>query len=208
MGSKINVVIIEDDKTIREGYAFLIGNNDDLNVVGSFESFDKADGKLAKLNPDVILLDVEMPGTNGVAAIPKIISQCKDISIIMLTVYDTPEIVFTAIKNGANGYLTKNASPEKIISSIKEVCLGGGPMTAQISRLLISSFHKNPNSPLTKRESEILDQFSLGKTRKAVAETLFIDQETVKSHLKNIYLKLDVHSKEQAIEKARKDKLI
>ena len=75
MGSKINVVIIEDDKTIREGYAFLIGNHDDLNVVGSFESFDKADGKLAKLNPDVILLDVEMPGTNGVVAIPKIISQ-------------------------------------------------------------------------------------------------------------------------------------
>lgn len=204
----INVCIIEDDATIREGYEYLINDTSGYKVVGSYSSYENAAKKIAKDNPDVILLDVELPGLSGIDAIPKIKKIVPEAHILILTVYEQDILIFRALGNGAAGYLTKNTPHEKIINSIREVMTGGGPMSANIARMVIQSFQRNEESPLTRRETEILEQISTGKSRKRIAEELFIDLETVKSHIKNIYSKLDVHSKADAIKTARDNKYI
>ena len=128
--------------------------------------------------------------------------------IIILTVYEQDMLIFRALGNGASGYLTKDTPPEKILSAIKEAMEGGGPMSANVAKMVIQSFQRNEESPLTRRETEILEQIATGKSRKRIAEELFIDLETVKTHIKNIYSKLDVHSKADAIKTARDNKFI
>ncbi len=204
----IHVCIIEDDETIREGYVYLIGNTPGYKVVGSYPSFEDAAKKLANDNPDVILLDVELPGISGIDALPKIKKLAPEAYILILTVYEQDMLIFRALGNGASGYLTKNTPPEKIISAIQEVMEGGGPMSAHIARMVITSFQRNEASPLTRRETEILEQIATGKSRKRIAQELFIDLETVKSHIKNIYHKLNVHSKADAIKTAKDNKFI
>ncbi len=204
----IRVSLIEDDETIREGFAYLIDNTEGYQVVSSYRSFEDAARKIVQDDPDVILLDIEMPGTNGLDAIPKLKKLLPETYILMLTVYEQEQQIFRALGNGASGYLTKNTPPEKIISAIHEVMEGGGPMSAHIARMVISSFKRNEQSPLTRRETEILEQIATGKSRKRIAEELFIDLETVKSHIKNIYHKLDVHSKADAIKMAKDNKFI
>ncbi|MGC4058688.1 MAG: response regulator transcription factor [Chitinophagaceae bacterium] len=205
---KIRVSIIEDDSTIREGYEFLLNNAANLQVVSAYASVDDALKKLGTDNPDVILLDIELPGTSGLDGLPRLKKVLPDAYILMLTVYEQPHHIFRALGTGASGYLTKNSSPDKIISAIQEVMEGGGPMSANIARMVISSFQRSEASPLTKRETEILELISVGKSRKKIAEELFIDLETVKSHIKNIYQKLDVHSKEDALKTAKEQKYI
>ena len=204
----IRVAIIEDDETIREGYAFLIGNTPGYKIAGTYNSYEKAIKKIAHDNPDVILLDVELPGISGIDALPKLKKLLPDTHILILTVYEQELLIFRSLGNGASGYLTKNTQPEKIVAAIKEVMEGGGPMSAQIARMVISSFKRNDNTPLTRRETEILEQIATGKSRKRIADELFIDLETVKSHIKNIYYKLDVHSKADAIKAAKDNKFI
>lgn len=204
----ITVCIIEDDQTIREGFAYLIGNTPGYKIAGSFPSFEDAAKKLVTINPDVILLDVELPGISGIDALPKIKKLTPETQILMLTVYEQEQLIFRALGNGASGYLTKNTPPEKIVSAIHEVMEGGGPMSAHIARMVIASFKRNEASPLTRRETEILEQIATGKSRKRIAEELFIDLETVKSHIKNIYHKLNVHSKADAIKAAKDNKFI
>lgn len=204
----IRVCIIEDDETIREGYVYLIGNTKGYKITGSYASFEDAAKKLAADDPDVILLDVELPGISGIDALPKIKKLVPEAYILILTVYEQDMLIFRALGNGASGYLTKNTPPEKIISAIHEVMEGGGPMSAHIARMVISSFQRNEASPLTRRETEILEQIATGKSRKRIAQELFIDLETVKSHIKNIYHKLNVHSKADAIKTAKDNKFI
>ena len=204
----IKVAIIEDDETIREGYAFLIGNTTGYKICGTYPSYEEAAKHIAQDDPDVILLDVELPGISGIDALPKLKKVLPDAHILILTVYEQELLIFRALGNGAAGYLTKNTPPEKIVSAIHEVMEGGGPMSANIARMVISSFKRNDASPLTRRETEILEQIATGKSRKRIADELFIDLETVKSHIKNIYHKLDVHSKADAIKAARDNKFI
>lgn len=204
----ILVCIIEDDETIREGYEYLINNTSGYRVVGSYPSFESASKKITKDNPDVILLDVELPGISGIDAIPKLKKLVPEAFILILTVYEQDLLIFRALGNGASGYLTKNTPHDKIINSIREVMAGGGPMSANIARMVIESFQRNEESPLTRRETEILEQIATGKSRKRIAEELFIDLETVKSHIKNIYSKLNVHSKADAIKTAKDNKYI
>jgi hypothetical protein len=204
----IRVCIIEDDETIRDGYVYLIGNTEGYKVIGSYASYEDAAKKLAADNPDVILLDVELPGISGIDALPKIKKLVPEAYILILTVYEQDMLIFRALGNGASGYLTKNTPPEKIISAIHEVMEGGGPMSAHIARMVITSFQRNEASPLTRRETEILEQIATGKSRKRIAQELFIDLETVKSHIKNIYHKLNVHSKADAIKTAKDNKFI
>jgi len=204
----IRVCIIEDDETIREGYAFLIGNTKGYKIAGTYPSFEDAAKKIVHDDPDVILLDVELPGISGIDAIPKLKKLLPETHILILTVYEQDLLIFRALGNGAAGYLTKNTPPEKIIAAIYEVMEGGGPMSAHIARMVIHSFQRNESSPLTRRETEILEQIATGKSRKRIAEELFIDLETVKSHIKNIYHKLNVHSKADAIKTAKDNKFI
>jgi len=206
--SDIRIVIIEDDETIRESYAYLINETDGYSVVSTYSSAENALKSIRADDPHIILLDVELPGISGLEAIPKIKAQVEDVYIIMLTVYDHQQTVFDALGRGAAGYLTKSTSPAKIIEALGEVMEGGGPMSANIARMVVHSFQRSQESPLTRRETEILEQVADGKTRSRIASEMFIDLETVKSHLKNIYSKLDVHSRADAIKTARQNKYI
>jgi len=208
MARNIKVSIIEDDETLRDGYAFLIGATEGYDVISTYCSYDEASKKIAADKPDVILLDIELPGVNGIDAIPKLKKLLPNCYILILTVYESEKQIFNALAAGASGYLTKNTPSAKIIESIKEVREGGGPMSINIARLVIRSFQKNQESPLSKRETQILELIGEGKSRGQIANELFIDLETVRSHIKNIYLKLDVNSRADAIKLARQNKLI
>ena len=177
-------------------------------MVSSYSSIERALTHLVADKPQVILLDIELPGIKGIDALPKIKGLLPGTHILMLTVYDNEDNVFNALTKGASGYLTKNDSTEKIMDAIQEVMDGGAPMSMNIAKIVIKSFHKNQNSPLTKRETEILEQIANGKSRSKIAKEMFIDLETVKSHIKHIYVKLNVHSREDAIKEAKNNKYI
>jgi DNA-binding NarL/FixJ family response regulator len=204
----ITIMLIEDDTTIRDGIAFLLDSTEGFSVSGQFSSFDEAVNHLESLRPDVILLDIELPGINGIEAILEIRKKIPGTHILILTVYENERTIFKALKNGASGYLTKNMPTTSITTAISEVMEGGAPMSPVIARLVIESFHKNIESPLSRRETEVLENIATGKSRGKIATDLFIDLETVKSHIKNIYLKLEVNSREEALRVARQKKLI
>jgi DNA-binding NarL/FixJ family response regulator len=206
--NNIRVVIIEDDETLLQGYEFLINNEEGFTVTGTFNSVEVAEKKLLECDPHIILLDVQLPGIKGTDAIPQLKKILPETYIIILTVYESEQLIFTALKNGASGYLTKNTPSQKIIEAMYEVVMGGGAMSATIAKMVIQSFHKNSNSPLTKRETQILEGINEGKSRGKIASELFIDLETVKTHIKNIYYKLNVNSKEEAIKIAKESKYI
>ena len=204
----ILIVLIEDDSTIRKSYEFLFDNREDIRVVNSYASYETAAAGLAADAPDVILLDVSLNGMSGIDAIPFIKKILPRVHIIMLTVHEQEDIIFKALNNGAVGYLTKNTPPDRILMAIKDVITSGGAMSANVARLVINSFRRNIDSPLSKRETEVLRHIAEGKSRKSIADELHVDAETIKTHIKNIYHKLDVHSKEEAIKAARANKLI
>ncbi|MCF3110662.1 response regulator transcription factor [Niabella sp. CC-SYL272] len=204
----INICIIEDDEVIRKGYVSLLQSDEEFFTSGEYASAEEALKHLEEEQPDVILLDIQLPGIKGVDALPAIKKILPHVQVIMLTVHETEDLIFTALKNGASGYLTKNTPFNKIKDHIREVMKGGGVMSAGIAMQVMRHFQKNINSPLTKRETEILECISDGKSRSKIAAQLFIDLETVKSHIKNIYHKLDVNSRDEAIKVARKDRYI
>jgi len=206
--TKGRIVIIEDDETIREGYAYLINHTSSYEVVGTYPSFDVAKHKITKDEPDVIILDIQLPGTSGIEALPLIKKLLPHTYVIMLTVYETEKIILDALASGASGYFTKNTSSSKIIEAISDVLNGGGPMSPDVAKTVIRSLQKNQDSPLTKRETQILDLIAKGKDRCQIANELFIEIETVKTHVKNIYIKLNVNSKADALNIARKNRLI
>ncbi|RDC56812.1 DNA-binding response regulator [Pedobacter chinensis] len=208
MSKNIRIVLIEDDDILRMGYESLLSDVEEFSVVSSYASYDLAKKQLEQDHPDVILLDIQMPGTNGLQALPFIKKMLPNSNIIILTVFDSPELVFEALTMGAGGYLTKNSSSAKIIDAVREVSTGGGAMSTNVARIVMHSFQKNLNSPLTKRETEILDRIANGQTKSQIANELFIDQETVRSHVKNIYIKLDVNSKSEAIKTAKEKRFI
>jgi DNA-binding NarL/FixJ family response regulator len=208
MQKPIKIVLIEDDETIRNGYAYLLGNQAEFKVVNSYSSAESALKKIEQDAADIFLLDISLAGMSGIDAIDELKRRSPDAHIIMLTVYEDPELIFRALSKGASGYLTKNHPTEKTIEAIREVLKGGGPMSPNVARLVISSFQKNKNSPLSKRETEILEHIAVGKSGTRIAGELFIDAETVKSHIKNIYAKLKVNSKADAIKEAKKNKFI
>lgn len=205
----IHVAIIEDDQTIRDGYRYLINNEPGYFVSGAYAQVEDALPELANRVPQVILLDIELPGMNGIEAIPHLRKAAPGASILMLTVYEDADNIFEALSQGAVGYLTKSSPARRIIDGIREVVAGGAPMSIGVARLVIKSFHLNRHlSPLTERETEILEMIAAGKSRSKIATELFIEPETVKSHIKNIYAKLDVHSRDEAIRTARDQKFI
>jgi DNA-binding NarL/FixJ family response regulator len=208
MDRNLRIVIIEDDEVLRSGYRFILDSVVGYQVINVYESFDDAKKTIQQDTPDILMLDIQMPGTTGIEALPQLKKMLPHISIIMLTVYETESLIFQALSNGASGYITKNSSAQKIIDSIKEVSIGGGAMSTNVARIVMRSFQKSQNSPLTKRETEILSLIAEGKTKVQVANQLFIDQETVRSHVKNIYIKLDVNSKADAIKTAKDQRFI
>jgi len=203
-----NIVVIEDDVILLQTYKSLLEQEDDFSVTGAYTSVENAERHLVTDKPDVILLDIQLPGINGIDAIPMIKRLLPKVHIIILTVFEFEQQIFQALHNGAAGYLTKDSSSAKIFDAIKEVMDGGGPMSMKIARMVIKSFEKNTHSPLSKRETEILSMIMDGKKRNQIADELFIESATVKTHIKNIYAKLDVNSRSEAIDVARKNKFV
>jgi DNA-binding NarL/FixJ family response regulator len=202
------IILVEDDNIIRNAFVTLIQQSGDYTVVNAYSNAEAAIKNAKDDAADICLMDIELPGMNGIEAIPKMKALSPNTQVVVVTVYENDELVFKALCEGASGYLTKNMPPQKLIDSLKELENGGAPMSTNIARMVVSSFHKNRQSPLTARELEVLELLSSGKSYSTIADQLFVDKETVKSHIKNIYLKLEVHSKAEAIEKAKKSKYI
>lgn len=207
--SKKRVLVIEDDPEIRSSFAMIVNSSQKFTVVNSYSNCEDAIKHLHTDKPDIVLMDVELPGgMNGIKGTKIIKEKSPDSDIIMVTVYEDSEMVYEALKSGASGYITKSANYMELLSALDEITKGGAPMSSKIARMVISNFHLNPNTPLTKRETEILQLISEGKTYTQISEELFISKETSKTHIKNIYSKLQVRSKSEAIAKANQDKLI
>ncbi len=202
------IVLVEDDPIIREAFTALINQSADYSVEKAYSNAEEAIKNISNDNSDIYLMDIELPGMNGIEAISKIKVINPKIRVVVVTVYENDDLVFKALCEGASGYLTKNIPPQKLIDSLKELEGGGAPMTTNIARMVVSSFHRNRQSPLSARELEVLELLASGKSYSSIADQLFVDKETIRSHIKNIYLKLEVHSKAEAIEKARKNKFI
>jgi DNA-binding NarL/FixJ family response regulator len=205
---KIKVIIVEDDEIIRESFITLINESDKFHCSAGYESCEKSLSHFKRDDPDIVLMDVELPGISGIEGIKKIKKIKPETDVIVVTVHSEDEKVFEALCAGASGYLVKNVTSKKLIDSLEEICRGGAPMSTDIARKVIQSFHQNMQSPLSPRETEVLQLLAKGKSYTMIAGELFIDKETVRTHIKNIYLKLNVNSKAAAIEIASKDKLI
>jgi DNA-binding NarL/FixJ family response regulator len=204
----ISVTIVEDDNLIREGFALMINTSPGFKIINTYSNCENALDNLKSDNPDVILMDIELPGMNGIEGVLKIKKLKPEANIIIITVYDDDELVFKALCAGASGYLTKNIPPVKLLDAIKEVYEGGAPMSTNIARMVVKSFQKNTSSPLSARETTVLELLAKGKSYHVIANELFVDKETIRTHIKNIYTKLEVHSKADAIQKALKEKFI
>lgn len=205
---RTRIVIIEDNETMRNGFSFLISSNGKYTVIGSYENAELALKNLLRDLPTIILMDIGLPEMNGIQAINEVKKTLPSVQIIVLSVHEETALVFEAFCAGASGYLTKNATYDKIISAIDEVLSGGAPMSSQIAKMVVSSFNKSHTSPLTTRETEVLELLAEGKSYTRIAEELFVQKETIRSHLKHIYTKLQVNSKADAISKAKSEKYI
>ena len=207
----IYVAIVEDDDDIREALALLISGSPGLACTGVFRDCESAIERIGELMPDVLLLDIELPGMSGISAIPQLRGILPELDILMVTIHESDAMIFEALCAGASGYLVKTTSPGKLLKSIEEIHNGGAPMSAPIARRVIRSFRKNAsraNDPLTRRETEILSQLCKGESYKMIADSLCISRGTVHTHIKKIYKKLHVSSNAQAVAKAIREKLV
>lgn len=208
----ISVVIVEDDVQIREGISVLIQSTEGFELKGAFGDCKSALKSLNDILPDVFLMDISMPGLSGIGCTAKIKNTYPSTNIIMLTVYEDDAQIFDSLRAGASGYILKRTPLDQILEAIKDVQSGGAPMTPSIAKRVLNFFNNAGNKlkefNLTQRENEILNELVNGLSYKKIAETLFISLDTVRTHIKNIYQKLQVSSKSEAVVKALKEKLI
>jgi DNA-binding NarL/FixJ family response regulator len=205
---KKRVLIVEDDQEIRNSFSLIVNSSQKFMVVNAYPRCEDAIDALSRDRAEIILMDIELPGINGIQGTKIIKEKAPHTDIVMVSVYEDSELVFEALKAGASGYITKSANYLELLTALEEIVKGGAPMSSKIARMVIDNFHVNPNSPLTKRETEILQLIAEGKTYTQISEELFISKETAKTHIKNIYSKLQVNSKSEAIAKATQDRLI
>ncbi|GAB3340395.1 response regulator transcription factor [Marivirga atlantica] len=205
---KKKVIIIEDQEDLRDSFELIINGSSSFFVSKTYPDGESAIKEITKSKPDIAMVDLELPGINGIEAISQIKEKSPKTECVIVTVYEDSELVFKGLKAGASGYIIKNANYLEIISALEEITKGGAPMSSQIARMVIQNFHVNPNSPLSSRETEVLKLIAEGKSYTQISEELFISKETARSHIKNIYVKLNVNSKSEAIDRARKDHLI
>lgn len=204
----IHVSIVEDDPEIRQSLALLIGNAAGFKCVSDYGSCEEALEDIDKKQPDLLIMDIHLPGMTGIEGVRRVKKIIPDCEIIMLTISEDNQDVFDSLCAGASGYLKKNTPPAKLLSSIEETVNGGAPMSMDIARMVVNSFKKiEQSNPLTAREKEVLGLLCDGKSYKIIATELFVDINTVKFHIRNIYRKLEVNSKGEAIIKALKNNL-
>lgn len=207
----ISIAIFEDNLTYRESLALYLQQEEQFIVCGSYKNANNIENDIRATTPNVILMDIDMPGINGINAVKKVREFNTKVHIIILTVFETNEHIFDALCAGATGYLLKNSTPEKIVSSIIEVYNGGAPMTASVARRVLEHFSNTRTRPdynLTPREKEILNLLVKGYTYKMIASECVISMDTVRSHIKKIYEKLQVNSNIEAVKKALNNNIV
>jgi DNA-binding NarL/FixJ family response regulator len=210
------LLIYEDNDPLRESVSNLLMLSRDLLLLGAFSRADDISSQLEHYRPDVILMDIEMPGISGIEAVKRVRLLDKKVHIIMLTVFDDNRHVLDAICAGANGYLLKKHLSDHLPDAIRQVIAGEPPMSPGIARMIIASMHQSqpqatqpPNDyKLSARETEILSHLSKGESIKQMASDLSISIDTVRTHIKNIYEKLQVHTQTEAVSKAINEKLV
>ena len=205
---KYKVVIVEDNVPLSDAFKEIINDTEYFKVIDAYTSCEDAIKYLKQDRPDIVLMDIELPGMSGVEGTKIIKNLSKNVIIIVVTVYENSEIVFDALCAGASGYLTKNISSSRLIEALNEAVKGGAPMSIRIARMVVQSFRKATKSNLSDREIEVLKLLASGKSYQSIGDELFISRNTIKFHIKNIYEKLQVQNKEQAIKKANQDKII
>ena len=210
----IKVAIFEDNRSLREGLTAMIEGTAGFQCVGAFPNCNYLIKNVEHAKPDVILMDIEMPGINGIEAVALIKEGFPEIKILMETIFDDDEKIFNSICAGAEGYILKHTSPAEIMEAITEIYEGGSPMTPSIANRVLKmvkdkpAFNQKESFDLSAREKEILFCLIKGMSYKMVADTCFISIETVNVHIKNIYRKLQVHSKSEAVAKAIKGRIV
>ena len=203
----IKILVFDDNRGRREALQLLIESSDDLKFVGARENCNNVEADILQLKPDVVLMDIDMPGTNGIEGLKRIRTQAPEVFIIMQTVFEDDEKIFTAIHAGAHGYFLKKTKPDKLIEGIRDVLEGGAPMTSSVARKVLHMFTQQSSDKrvnqfdLTDREIEILSMLGKGMSYKMIADAGNISFHTVNSHLKKIYEKLHVHSATEAVSK-------
>ncbi len=209
----IKLAIFEDNARLRQSLELLLEETSGFRITGSFPNCEHALADIEKSYPELVIMDIDMPGVNGIEGVRMIKSSYPEIKIIMYTVFDDDNRIFDCICAGANGYLLKNTSPLKLVQALQELMEGGTPMSPFVAQKVFEFFRKK-NHPatddynLTLREKEILELLVKGNSYKMIAEKSHISIDTVKKHLTNIYNKLHVHCGTEAVAKALQEKII
>jgi len=211
----IQVTIFEDNKHLRETFQFLLSNAEGFACSGAYPDCSNILDDIAGNTCDVVLMDIEMPGMNGIDATKLVKQNFPHINILIQTVFHEDEYIFNAICAGASGYILKSTTPDGYLDAIRDVQAGGSPMTPGIARRVLELF-KNKLSPdepvkdynLTTQEKKVLQLLVQGKSYKMIAAELFVATDTVKTHVSNVYAKLHVHSGTEAVALALKDKIV
>lgn len=209
---EIRVTLYEDNTDLRESMSVLLRGTPGVEFTGAFMNCDDVLAQVKELKPEIVLMDIDMPGTNGIEGLRIIKKSFPSIEILMLTVFDDNERIFESICAGASGYILKTVSPAEIISAIHELHNGGAPMTPSIARKVLRLFPKSSPADssydLTAREKETLSWLAKGYSYKMISEQMDVTIHTVNAHCKKIYEKLHVHSNTEAIAKAMNEKIV
>jgi DNA-binding NarL/FixJ family response regulator len=206
----VSILLYEDNTMLRESISSMIRLDEQFVVSGAFENVLFAESQISEIKPDIVLMDIDMPGRTGIEAVKQIRASGVKVPILMLTVFDDTEHVFEALRAGASGYLLKKHLSTKLFDSIAEVLQGGAPMSPAIALMVITSFQKQQVNQyqLTVRENEILTSLAKGNSYKLMAAEFSVTVDTVRAHIKKIYEKLQVHSQTEAVSKALKERLV
>lgn len=206
----VRIMIYEDHDNLRESLCVLLNISEGYEVVAAYNSYADVTDQVAQMKPDVVLMDIDIPGINGIEAVSLIRQANMSVQLLMLTIFDDNQHVFDALSAGANGYLLKANITDRLIPAIQEVLQGGAPMSPSIARMVISSYAKNNQNTynLTPREQEILQSLANGISYKLIADKHFISIDTVRTHIKRIYDKLHVRSQTEAVSKALRERLV
>lgn len=198
----IRVLVADDHPIVRGGIVALLSSEPDIEVVGEATSGDEAVELALELGPDLVLMDLRMPGLNGDEATARVLAERPDIRVIILTTYETDANILTAIEAGASGYLLKAAPQEEILAGIRSVARGEVALAPSIAAMLVSRM-KTPATPaLSTREKQVLSLVAQGKSNPAIAKELFLGEATVKTHLLHVFEKLEVNDRTRAVTKA------
>ncbi|WP_226895678.1 response regulator transcription factor [Luteolibacter marinus] len=200
--------IVEDNRTTREGLETIINLSQDFRCVCAYDTAEEALENLPEHSPEVVLMDIQLPGISGIECVARLKKLMPEVQVIMVTVYEDPDRIFSALRNGASGYLLKRSAPDQVLAAIRDVQNGGAPMSGEIARKVILHFREQSTTAaevekLTAREREVLELVAHGFINKEIADRLSVTVEAIRWHLKNIYAKLHVHSRTEAALKFR-----